>query len=52
MGLLKCLKSMHTLFECTLLHVQVPIRDVVMPMAVEKDSNPFSKIFKKLSLEL
>jgi len=52
MGLLKCSKPMHTLFGCTLLHVQVPTCDVVVRLEVEKDSNPFSNIFEKLELGL
>jgi hypothetical protein len=50
MGLLKCSKPMHTLFGCSLLHVQMPTRDVVVPLEVEKDSNAFSIFFEKLKL--
>ncbi len=52
MGLLKCSKLMHTLFGCALLHVQVSTCDVVVPLEVEKDSNPFSNFFEKLELGL
>jgi hypothetical protein len=46
MGLLKCLKPMHTLLVHNLLHV--PMCDVITLMQVEKDLNPFPKIFGKL----
>jgi hypothetical protein len=48
MGLSKCLKPMHTLFEHTLLHVQVFVHDIIKLMTVEKDSKPFPKISKNL----
>ncbi len=50
MGLLKCSKPMHTLFECTLLHVQEPMHDVVVSMQVEKDLNPFPKSLRSQSV--
>jgi hypothetical protein len=52
MGLLKCSKPMHTLFGCTLLHVQVSTGEVVVPLEVKKDSNPFSIFSEKLELGL
>ncbi len=52
MGPLECLKSMHTLFEYDLLHVQMSMHNIVMLMEVEKDQKPFLKIFRKLKLGL
>jgi len=48
MGLLKCLEPLDALLECTLLHVQVPMHNTIVPMEVEKNSKPSSKNFKKL----
>lgn len=48
MGLSKCLKSMHTLLERTLLHVQVFVHDIIELMKVEKDPKPSPKISEKL----
>jgi hypothetical protein len=48
MVLFKYLEPLDALLEHTLLHVQVPMCNIIMPMEVKKNPKPFSTNFKKL----